>query len=267
MTTPFSQEFRLSITKALGDQLAEALRTLTPTPLSAGALAKVARRSGVYQLFLDGELVYVGKAEASIPNRLGQHLRKISGRRHIDLSRMSFTCLYVSEDFSAVAPEKLLIKRIRAERLMPWNTNGFGNKDPGRNRDNTVLKSNHFDVQYPIDLDLEIIRSHSGPMVVGDLLQRLKEELPYNFRYKSPPNAVQSREVKVPFAKASASACFQALSAELPDSWQISALMGYVIMYDDGGVDYPSGWRYYRSGRVISVAPRFEPAGDMGELE
>ena len=38
MPKPFSKQFRLSITKALGDQLAEELANLTPAPLTKSNL-------------------------------------------------------------------------------------------------------------------------------------------------------------------------------------------------------------------------------------
>ena len=80
---PSSAEFRLSITRALEDQLAAALKTLSPDPLTAEGLGELEARGGVYQLYHRGTFVYVGKAEQSLPGRLGDHLRKISGRMNI----------------------------------------------------------------------------------------------------------------------------------------------------------------------------------------
>ena len=48
-------DFRLSITKALGGQLAEAPRTLGRAPLREANLRRLQNRSGVHQLFTRGE--------------------------------------------------------------------------------------------------------------------------------------------------------------------------------------------------------------------
>ncbi|MES9553117.1 MULTISPECIES: GIY-YIG nuclease family protein [unclassified Streptomyces] len=104
-------EFKLSITKALGDQLAAALDDLMPAPLTSEIIQALRPLPGVYQLYKGDDLVYVGKADKSLPQRIEKHFRKISGRRNISLAEMSFTCLYVDEDFGAVAPERLLINK------------------------------------------------------------------------------------------------------------------------------------------------------------
>ncbi len=46
-------------------------------------------------------------------------------RKNIDIAAMTFTCLYVDEDFGAVAPERLLINRHKGQGEAPWNYNGF----------------------------------------------------------------------------------------------------------------------------------------------
>ncbi|MGV9319800.1 GIY-YIG nuclease family protein [Streptomyces sp. NPDC003660] len=126
------------------------------------SILQLSQRPGVYQLYLGDDFVYVGKAETSLPSRLRQHLRKISGRRSITPSDMTFSCLYVAEDFSAMAPEQLLINHRRDLSEIPWNNNGFGNRDPGRQRDHTALKPTHFDALYPIDLDRPVDGLEAG---------------------------------------------------------------------------------------------------------
>ncbi|MFD7508584.1 GIY-YIG nuclease family protein [Streptomyces sp. NPDC059853] len=270
MASRFSSQFRLSITKALGDQLAEALSSLDRAPLTRQNLdlleeqaesERLSSRSGVYQLYRGDGLVYVGKADKPLASRLGNHLRKISGRRNISIDQISFKCLYVAEDFSAVAPEKLLIKKYKADGGAPWNTNGFGNKDPGRNRDRTVLKANHFDMLFPVDLVRPVEGLKPGEHSLCDLLAVIKEGLPYNFRYQEKPR-FEEVSVTVPLAEMSADEVFRLVSAHLPGAWQISALMGYVIMYDDKRVGYPSAWRYYRGGEIVDHEPTAKPADD-----
>ncbi|WP_405190424.1 GIY-YIG nuclease family protein [Streptomyces anulatus] len=260
--TQYHKDFTLSITRALGDQLAKALKVLARAPLTEENLARLKEKPGVYQLYLNGEFVYVGKADKSLPTRLRNHLRKISGRRNITLDEMAFSCLYVAEDFSALAPEQLLITHYKGNGEIPWNNNGFGNKDPGRQRDSTVLKQNHFDVLFPIDLDRPIEGLRSGGMTLQQLLDAAKAGLPYNFRYGKSAE-FKTRRVDVPAAGMTADDVFHLVSAEIPAKWQVTALMGYVIMYDDSPSEYKSAWRYYRAGKSLNAVPEAEPAGDV----
>ncbi|WP_030726351.1 GIY-YIG nuclease family protein [Streptomyces sp. NRRL S-237] len=261
----YHKDFTLSITKALGDQLAVALDGLDRAPLNEASIAGLKEKPGVYQLYLNGEFVYVGKADKSLPTRLRNHLRKISGRRRISLEEMSFSCLYVAEDFSALAPEQLLISYHKELGGIPWNNNGFGNKDPGRNRDNTVLKANHFDMHFPIDLEHEVEGIPAGVMTLQKLLDVTKASLPYNFRYQK-SHLFKERLVDIPNSAMSADSVFQLAAKEIPGSWQIVTLMGYVIMYDDNPRDYPSAWRYYRGAEFFDAAPEAAPPGTIEEI-
>lgn len=65
--TQYHKDFTLSITKALGDQLAAALDGLDRAPLTEPNIARLKEKPGVYQLYLNGEFVYVGKADKSLP--------------------------------------------------------------------------------------------------------------------------------------------------------------------------------------------------------
>ncbi|WP_435590806.1 GIY-YIG nuclease family protein [Nocardia sp. bgisy118] len=259
----YHQDFRLSITKALGDQLSEALGRLGTAPLDAASVARLHDRPGVYQLYLDGEFVYVGKADASLPARLGDHLRKISGRRNIDLASVSFSCLYVAEDFSALAPERLLINHHKGLGNIPWNNNGFGNKDPGRERDTTRLKNTHFDVEFPIDPRTLVKGLQAGRISLHAFLKALKAGLPYNFRYTDPTDSKQIF-VDLPRAALSADDAFRIVSEALAAKWQITALMGYVIMYQESK-QYKSAWRYYRAGVVDDAEPETTSNGGPAE--
>jgi hypothetical protein len=275
MPEPFSKQFRLSITKALGDQLAEELAALTPTPLTRANLAKLddqakeeklSSKSGVYQLYLNApgkpepDLVYVGKADEPLARRLGQHHTKISGRKGISVEEISFKCLYVAEDFSAVAPERLLIKKYKQIGHIPWNANGFGNKDPGTNRDRTTLKRDHFDVLYPIDLDRRVSGLTPGEGTLASLLTKAKDALPYNFRYKDVARH-QEVSVTVPSEHMTAHDIFTLIARHLPETWQIAALMGYVIMYPDKHASYASAFRYYRGTNILEAKPKLKPVG------
>jgi hypothetical protein len=263
----YHADFSLSITRALGDQLADALEQLGRAPLREAHLDRLRDLPGVYQLFLRGEpedkFVYVGKSDC-LPLRLRQHLRKLSGRQNISTEEILFSCLYVAEDFSALAPERLLINRYKQVGKIPWNSNGFGNRDPGRNRDKTAVKANHFDRLFPADLNRQIEGLPTGVVPIHLLVRQVKKGLPFTFRYAKNLGDIADNPVTITDANLTADEVFSLIADRLPEQWQIAALPGYVIMYPDGQQEYPSGRRYYRDAEAFDVTPVF---ADPGEIE
>jgi len=195
----------------------------------------------------------------SLPARLGNHLCKLSGRSNIVLSDVSFQCLYVDEDLEAAAPEKMLIKKYRNQGGAPWNTNGFGNKDPGRNRDHSLVKSNHFDVEYPVNLGLRTESLEPGPRPVKAYLRAVKSNLPFNLRFdtRSPRSKedYRSSTAEVPPGDRTVRDRIRLAVEALPEGWQATALPGYVILYPEDSI-YKSAralWRK-RDGVVTEIA-------------
>lgn len=241
-----SAEFRLSITRALADQLATSIASLSPEPLTQPTLATLPHRAGVYQLYLEDRMVYVGKADPSLPKRLTRHYWKLSGRENVDIANVGYTCLFVDEDLHAVAPERLLIDRYRARGEAPWNFNGFGSNDPGQQRDTTTFDSDHFDVLFPASLDWQCPEISAGEYPASDLLAKVKNCLPYIFRYQV-ASFHSNTFVTVPYDAPTADELFtilgQAIASHDPE-WQIVALPGYVIMYPKNG-PFPSARKSY----------------------
>lgn len=285
MASEWHTEFRLSITRALGDQLADALEPLQPAPLTLANLADVRPRPGVYLLYLDGERVYVGKANTSLSDRLGQHLRKVSGRSGLAHRDIRFVCVYVDEDLDAAAPEKLLIKKYRKYASIPWNTNGFGNKDPGRNRDGSMVGKAHFDALYPIDLEYSI---ELTPQVgdAGRLLDDAKPKLPYLLRFDSTPVAKKIyRDTRLvpPPGLIPVRKLIAYVVGTLPLGWQATALPGYVVLYretrdyesavawwrrgPDGTVEETPGPRHFAEGTVESEDAQEDDTADVSPFE
>lgn len=252
-----SARFSLSVTRALADQMSSALSELTPGRLSAVALRALDEYPGVYQLYHRGELVYVGKADQSLPQRLERHLAKLSGRMNIRIEDVTFTCLYVDEDLDALAPEKMLIDRFRAQGRVRWNFNGFGNNDPGQQRDTTLYKDDHFDVLYPADLSVRLRGIDAGIQVVSALVADMKARLPYVFRIGKHPDPA-TRTVLVGRHDPTADELFGLIAEALP-GWQVTALPGYVIMYPERR-DYPSARRVYRAGDGMAGLPSWASA-------
>lgn len=134
---------------------------------------------GVYVLHYDGKPVYLGKAN-NVRDRLDQHLRKLSGRQNIDLSKVGYKALLLDQSMSTAANESVLIRIFQQRHSEMWNSQGFGAKDPGRNRDNTV--PNRFDSNYPIRAD-HPIHLTKNKMPVGQLLNTIKQQVPFVFRF------------------------------------------------------------------------------------
>lgn len=272
---PYVGDFKLSMTAALRDQLVSLLDTLEPAPLTTEALDTLDQRGGIYQLFAEGVLVYVGKSTSRLPARLTQHRVKIAGRIDNLIDRMTFKCAYVDEDLDAVAPEKLLIKQFRDRGEAEWNTNGFGNKDPGRQRDTSTVKRAHFDRLHPIDLEkrfaLHIGRSQPTLLSV---MSALKFALPYTYRFgtdRAAKHHLDTIDVSADFmpgTELTAREWFGWISERLPEGWATVALPGYVISYRDLDPEtVPSrtaDWSY-SNGRV--VFEYHEAQFEEGEVE
>lgn len=90
----YQAKFEIDIVFALSDQLVTTFDKLKVGPFDSGTLEKLGAEQGVYLLYLDSEVVYVGKAN-NLRNRLSQHHAKFGGRKNIDLDDMGFKCLYV----------------------------------------------------------------------------------------------------------------------------------------------------------------------------
>lgn len=247
---PCSAEFRLSVTRALGDQLAALLDELTPAPLTQENLDTLDSRPGVYLLYYQNKPVYVGKTDRSLPQRLGKHRFKLSGRLNIVAADVGFICAYVEEDLAAVAPEKTLIARYRAQGGLPWDAGGFGINDPGIIRDDTTFGPDHFDVMYPADLERPVPEVKPGTYSAAELVTAIKSALPFVFRFKAdsprgrkPHRDFNAASVTVPRHNLTADELFSLLAAAMP-GWQITALPGYVIMYPVGA-SYPSARKIY----------------------
>ncbi|MGW1719846.1 caspase, EACC1-associated type [Streptomyces sp. NPDC002156] len=240
------------------------LRVLAAQPrhdLTAASIDKLEDWPGVYLLHQESddtpEIVYVGKHDRSIATRLTKHLQKIDGRCHIDSRDLSFSYLKLDDDLNHVAPELVVLRQLHAQGHSPlWNLNGFGNHDHGRARDSARLARSHFDVLHLIDLAWPL--RTDGPaldLTAREMAAYLKSELPYVFRFEYRGTAIDGIRLTVPEGPLCADRAFRLLAAALGDAWQISALMGQVLMYREQGARYPSAIRYYVGSTVMEAVP------------
>ncbi len=240
---PFVGEFRLSMTEALRTQLLATLDALEWTPLTSENLDLLNERGGVYQLALDQHPVYVGKSAKALARRLGKHHHKLRGRfdasepesKNPLIERTSFRCVYVDEDLDSVAPEKMLMRELGARGESEWNNAGFGNNDPGRQRDTSLVKEQHFDRRYPINLEVPLTLKlpQSPDLQASTLMKIVKSDLPFLFRHSAPPAECAADWVPLPSNGAPARDWFEAIASILPAGWKTVALPGYVISYPD----------------------------------
>ena len=257
-------DFEFDLPGALLTRLVAVLDALDAAILTPQTFADIPEAQGVYQLFLDGQLSYIGKtdAEAGLRRRLERHQLKIQHRAGLNPARVSFKAVRIYV-FTAVDLETQLIEHYGGYAAVPWNGSGFGSNDPGRERDTTTYKDNHFDARFPIDIDrpLDLIIPETGSAAA--VLSALKAMLPYVFRYQNagprsrrPHADLEGTSVSFSAARPlTAKQVIEQVVAHLPPGWQATRLPSHLILYKET--------RDYSHGVVISRSP-FQLAGDAG---
>jgi hypothetical protein len=269
---PFYDLFALDMQRVLNDEIVSVFDTLEPVALSTENIGVLAEHEannphatkGLYILHHQGVAVYVGKADDSLRSRLEDHRVKLGSRLNLNVADMGFRCLYLDKNWSALTHERPLIERFEYQ----WNATGFGNHDPGRNRDKTELRANHFDRLYPIDANLPLTFAE-GPRTVATALQEVREQLPFLFRHATKPGFRPSRShpdyhansVSFLSNETVRSAVGKIVDA-LGEAWQVTFLYGYLILYREHH-DYQAASAFlFKRGGQDWVAPVAEPAGD-----
>jgi hypothetical protein len=227
---PFCAYFDIDLPRALREQLVEALGQIGTGALNTENLTEVPSKRGVYQLYHNGQLVYVGKAD-KLRSRLTKHLRKIQGRANIDISEMSFKCLWMSPNWITLAPESQLIALYKAQGTAIWNGNGFGPNDPGAGREDRNQPPALFDGLYPIRENWPCETIPAGDFDVLSLLRSIKKSLPYLLRFQKSSPDYNSLSVTVPETGMPASELLRIVAAALPVGWQATRFPSHMILY------------------------------------
>lgn len=109
------------------------------------------QESGIYALYFEGRLVYVGKvsrgttkSKRTLRARLSEHRIKISKRQNITLSKMECRYLTFVSEWWVFAAEFALMAHYNPD----WNDSGFGSKVPGKGRPGTHRVS-RWDTLFP----------------------------------------------------------------------------------------------------------------------
>jgi hypothetical protein len=241
------RSFEFDLPAALLEQLVVMLDHMEQGQLLPEVTQAIPNAQGVYQLFHNGKLVYVGKtdAEAGLKQRLSRHAWTIQSRHNLEVQEMSFKAVEVLV-FSAMDLETALIAHYKKRRQHPaWNGSGFGSNDPGRRRDTTALKSDGFDASYPINIDLALGTLPTGEAVALEVLAQVAPMLPYTLRHERSEEALselRSGIVHLPSGDVpTLRSVIAAICEALPEGWQATRLPGRVIMYREQVDDYPGG--------------------------
>ena len=249
---PYQTDFDLDIPKAIHEQLVEVFENLDTADLlriePAGPLPVTSHR-GVYGLFVDQALMYVGKA-SNLARRLGEHRVKLSGRHNVGDIR--FKAVFVHKNWNAYAPESILLDHYRLLGLCAWNGSGLGPNDPGRNREETDLPPDGFHARYPIRQDWACDWLEAQEYEVLELLVSLKEKLPFLLRYEVTTHYrtghpdFEGKRVVLPSHGMGASEILELVVGQLP-GWQATAFPSHIILYREA--------RDYAYGEVIGRGP------------
>lgn len=249
---PGYREFEFDLPNALLTQLVTLFDAMDVGPLAPEAALTIPEAQGVYQLFHQNRLVYIGKtdAEAGLRQRLTRHAWTVQHRQNLEPGDVAFKAIRVYV-FTAIDLETQLIEHYRATAPVAWNFSGFGSNDPGRERDTTNVSPEGFDVQFPVDLDREIAVDLEAPVSAGTALTALRRHLPYTFRFeraaprsKRPHPELENTRVELPPLPCTTHTFLTSIIHQLPPGWQGTLLSGRVILYKEN--------REYQFGQVVA---------------
>jgi hypothetical protein len=237
MPIPGFTEFEFDLPDALLKSLVSIFDDIAGAPLLPENADQLPEVQGVYQLSLDGVVVYIGKtdAEAGLKNRLRRHSYSVQHRANLNPLHVAFKAVRVYV-FTAMDLETQLIRHYGSAS---WNFSGFGSNDPGRNRDDTKLKPEGFDANYPIDIDRQLDIEWSENPTAAEVVTRLKVALPYTLRYQVRPKSrvihddFTDAQVTLPATQQTVRTLVEAVIQALPKGWQATALPSRVILYKE----------------------------------
>ena len=250
--TPGYAELELDLPEALLQALLKKLQETPAAALSSANTEALPEAQGVYTLHLsqNADPIYVGKtdSDSGLKQRLSRHARKLIGRKNIVPEEVFFKAirLYV---FTAMDLETALIAHYGGVKSVIWNHSGFGSNDPGKERDTTTYKPEHFDTKYPINIEIPLEAEFPVQDTVATYFQIMKDSLPYLFRFERPnPNSKKSFPKdfvdtivvcpQTPTPKSLIEACLE----KLPSGWQATALPSHIICYKNDTRNIKSGF-------------------------
>lgn len=244
-------ELEFDLPGALLHAILERLETIEPGELTQEALRNVPEEQGVYALYLKSpfRLVYIGKTDSAsgLKHRLTRHARKLIGRQNIGPDDVKFRAVRLFV-FTAMDIESALIGHYGGVKEVPWNGSGFGSNDPGKQRDTTRYKEDHWDTQYPILLDECHTKIEPGTHQISELMRELKLSLPFLMRYERPTQSrnsfhedFETTSVDLPEAGMTTREILVAVMLALPKGWHATTVPSHIIVYKNDSRKFPSG--------------------------
>lgn len=234
--------FEFDLATPFFEQLLGLFESLETSPLTEERIRLLTPHQGIYGLYQNEKLVYVGKADNSLPGRLEDHQIKISGRLQISVEEIEFKGVYLAKTWVPLAPETKIIAHFQRQNLCEWNGGGFGQHDPGRNREETNKPPYGFDSQFPIKTDWPCIGVESGAYEANDLLQKVKGLLPFCFRYETdnPQGAWRrgstkyaGKTIEVSESAMPAARLIALIARQLGSTWQATKFPSHIILYEE----------------------------------
>lgn len=246
-------DFDFDLARAVLEQLVEAFRKLPIGELRPEVCSRMNAGQGVYQIFLGGRLMYIGKADKNLRGRLDRHYRMLTARQNIETDQLGFKALFIHRNWTTWTTEAALIRFFGEES--PWNASGMGSNDPGHNREDTA-EDDTFNSQYPIDPDYKCDWIEPAELSAWDLLHVFKKTLPYLLRFqrvtkrfhsdadRDAENELKHTRISVPSAGMSAKDLLREIAMQLPDGWQATQFPGRLILYKES-TPYRHGQRIW----------------------
>ena len=253
---PGFREFELDLMKAVLDQLIPCLDSMDGELLTLANVESLPEAQGIYQLIHAGNVKYIGKtdADAGLKKRLARHVLKFVNRHNIKPEDVHFKAVHIYV-LTAMDVESELIKYYKSKKIKPeWNGSSFGSNDPGRERETTNKPPDGFDAQFPINIDLPVDVVPAGTHTIHEVLWRLKEALPYAFRYETtkkkssrayrtdPHPDYLSSFITVPSGEVTVRQLLHQMVTSLPTGWQATAFTSHIILYRESKI-YKHGKR------------------------
>lgn len=253
------RDFEFDLPGALLSNLVQVLDIIQAATLAPSTISDIPEEQGIYQLFLNDRLVYIGKtdAEAGLKSRLQRHYKKLQHRIGLAPEQISFKAVRIYV-FTAVDLEAQLIRHYGGSSAVPWQGSGFGANDPGQERDTTTYSPEHFDVQFPIDIDRPLDIDLSQCRTAAAVFARLKAVLPFVFRFEAagprsrrPHPELAEARISLPEEKnPTARKLIEAVLSHLPAGWQATKRPSHIIVY--------KRLRSYPQADVIAKSPGSE---------
>lgn len=242
-------EFEMDVEGVLREQLPKFFEETALAPLTRECVDMLPERAkGAYMLFHRGVPVYAGKTDArhGFRDRLARHWYTLQHRQNLRIGDIGFKAVRVMV-FSNFDVERILIDEIRRQNVeyLAWNDSGFGSNDPGRNREGQEPAD--FDEDFPIDIGKPLDVIPAGRQNLLHLLVKVKDELPYLFRYETDIKGRKGNKIKyvrhtVGHAEQRAAMIeipagpitmrdFLTIVVNALPNWQATVLPGRIILY------------------------------------